>query len=227
MKTILVSGGNRGIGREICRQLAAKGHRVLLGARDVEKGRAAAEGMEGSVEVLALDMGSEASMAAAADHVRSQYGCLDVLINNAAIMNGRENTRNVDLAEVRRVMDTNFFGPFRLSQLLAPLLEKAGEGRIVNLSSGMGAHADLEGGGYAPYRLSKAALNDLTILMAADLQQHGISVNAMCPGWVKTEMGGPNAQREVAQGADTAVWLATAASIPSGKFFRDRKEIAW
>lgn len=226
MKKILVTGGNRGIGREICRQLAAAGHWVLLGARDEEKGRAAAAGMEGHVEVLRLDMGDEASMVAAAELVADRHGHLDVLINNAAIMTGSSPTHTVPIDEVRRVMDVNFFGPLRLSQLLFPLLRNAKEGRIINVSSGMGAHEDLTGG-YAAYRLSKAALNDLTILMAGDLRSFGIKVNAMCPGWVKTDMGGAGAQREVAEGADTAYWLATTDTFPTGRFFRDRKMIPW
>lgn len=226
MKTILVTGGNRGIGREMCRQLAEMGHLVLLGARDLEKGRAAAQEMEGRVEVVPLDMGSEESMVSAADALATAHGKIDVLINNAAIMTDSSPTHRVPMGDVRRVMDINFFGPLRLSQLLAPLLAKSGSGRIVNVSSGMGAHADLTGG-YAAYRLSKAALNDLTILMAGDLRREGIQVNAMCPGWVKTDMGGSGAHREVAEGADTGVWLATTSSIPTGKFFRDRQVIPW
>jgi len=127
---------------------------------------------------------------------------------------------------VRETMETNFFGPFLLSQALLPLLLKSEDARIINISSGLGQLSG-GGGGYPSYSISKAALNMLTVQMAGNLQAAGIKVNSVCPGWVRTEMGGPGAPRSIEEGVDTAVWLATAPSVPSGKFIRDRKEIAW
>ena len=166
METILVTGGNRGIGKEICRQLAAEGHHVLLGARNAEKGAAAAADMNGKVDVVQMDVSNPDTLPGAV----AALDRLDVLINNAAIMPGSAGTATVDLAEVRRVLDTNYFGAWQLSQLVLPLLRRSTDGRIINLSSGMGSLKDLEGGGYASYRVSKAAINALSILMATDLK---------------------------------------------------------
>ena len=132
----------------------------------------------------------------------------------------------VPLEQVRQTMETNLYGPWRMSQLFIPLLLKSESGRIINISSGMGQLGDLSGL-YPAYRLSKASLNALTIMLARDLENLGIRVNAMCPGWVRTDMGGPDAPRSVEEGADTAVWLATNEEIPTGRFFRDRQEISW
>ncbi len=222
MKSILVTGGNRGIGKEICRQLAAAGHEVYLGSRDQGKGEAAAQGMEGSVTVLSLDLNDPAQMTEAVKSISR----LDVLINNAAIMTGSVGADTVDLEEVRRVFETNFWGAWRLSQLVLPLLYQSSDARIVNLSSGMGALDDLKGGRYAPYRMSKAGINALTLQLSGDLRGRVI-VNSMCPGWVQTDMGGAGATRPVEKGAETAVWLATAPNIPTGRFWRDRREIPW
>ena len=122
-------------------------------------------------------------------------------------------------------MDANFFGPWELIKTLKPLLSKSDDPRIINMSSGMGALNELKRGGYAGYRTSKTALNALTIQLASELDD--IKINAMCPGWVKTEMGGSEAEREVEKGAETAVWLATNDVIPSGKFLRDKEVIEW
>lgn len=221
MRSILVTGGNRGIGKEICRQLAEQGHQVYLGSRDLAKGQAVAASMPGHITAVQLEVGNEESMASAVAGIPQ----LDALINNAAVMPGNRNTASVPMEDIYRAFQSNFFGVLRLSQLCIPLLQRSADPRIVNLSSGMGEHASLQGGGYAAYRLTKAALNDLTILMAADLP--GFKINAVCPGWVKTDMGGAGAQLPVSQGADTPVWLATAEGIPSGKFFRDRQVIPY
>lgn len=222
---ILVSGGNRGIGLETCRQLAALGHTVLLGSRDLDKGRAAAASLPGTVHAVLLDMDDSSGFAALAADLEARFGRLDVLINNAAVISNIP-AATVPEAEMKRVFQTNFHGPHALITALLPLLRRSPQGRIINLSSGMGALDDLTGG-YAAYRLSKTALNALTILLANELRSTAILVNAMCPGWVKTDMGGAGAQREVSQGADTAVWLATAPETGTGKFWRDRKVIRW
>ncbi len=226
-KIMLVTGGNRGIGREICRQLAALGHTVLLGSRDLKKGEEVAARMEGEVLPVKLEVTKEADINDLAAHIRDKFGRLDVLINNAGILVGQKGTVDVDIEEAKSIMEVNFYAPWKLSQAMIPLLKNSPEGRIVNMSSGMGEWDSLRLGSYAGYRLSKTSLNALTVQMAGELSGTKVKVNAMCPGWVKTDMGGAGADRPVEQGADTATWLATTEQIPTGKFFRDRKEISW
>jgi NAD(P)-dependent dehydrogenase (short-subunit alcohol dehydrogenase family) len=225
-KTIVVTGGNRGIGLEICRQLAEQGHRVVLASRDLEKGRAAAASLRGEVVPMALDLADPNSILAFAARLDAELPHLDVLVNNAGIIGSRRGLTTAPTEEVLELMQVNSEGPLRLTQLLLPLLHRAQGARIVNVSSLMGQLAAL-GGSHAAYRLSKAAMNAWTIQLAGELQAKGISVNAMCPGWVQTEMGGKSAPRTVAQGADTVVWLATAEKVPTGKFLHDRKVEAW
>src|SRR5215470_2418249 len=143
------------------------------------------------------------------------------------IANGDASGLKVDMETVRVTLETNAIGPLHLSQCLMPLLQCSKPARIVNMSSGMGALSEMEGD-YAAYRISKAALNAVTGILAAELGAHGIAVNSMCPGWVKTDMGGAHAERNVSQGAETAVWLALDAPQDlTGKFVRDRKVIPW
>ena len=144
----------------------------------------------------------------------------------AGISTGRKVAKNISLESVKYIMETNFYGAWRMIQVFIPLLLKSDDGRVINMSSGLGELKSLSGE-YPGYSLSKSSLNALTIMFSNELKKTGIKVNAMCPGWVKTDMGGPNAPRNVTEGADTAVWLATEKEIPSGKFFRDRKEINW
>ena len=172
-----------------------------------------------------LDVTSEESVHSLVRFVQKEFGRLDVLINNAAL-GGGENSLRISMPEFRKPFETNFFGPLLLSQLMVPLLRKSDSGRIINISSGMGA-LNRMGGGDAAYRISKTALNSLTAVMAADLSGTAIRVNTMCPGWVKTDMGGSGAPRSIEKGAETAVWLALEKNIPSGEFFRDKKVIEW
>ena len=268
MKTVLVTGGNRGIGLEICRQLDELGHTVILGSRDLEKGKEAARSFSDNVIVKQLDVTNEESIQKLFEFVKNDFGKLDVLINNAglgarheghenAILYGvknimetnfhgawrmvqkftpllrkagigaqRKGARNISLMSVKHLMETNFYGAWRMMQIFIPLLLKSKNGRIINMSSGMGELKSLSGDSPG-YSLSKSSLNALTIMLSNELKEKGIKVNAMCPGWVKTDMGGSNAPRHVSQGADTAVWLTTEKKIPTGKIFRDRKEINW
>lgn len=223
-KIILVTGGNRGIGLGICKQLESLGHQVIMGSRSLEAGNLVKHENSLSVEVEALDVASPQSLLQAAKKIMERHKKLDVLINNAGIMSSAEGAPTADLSDARKVMETNFFGPWQMVQAFLPLLNKSEDSRIINMSSGMGALADLTSG-YAGYRLSKTSLNGLTLLLSSELP--AIKVNAMCPGWVRTDMGGQGAHRSVEQGADTAVWLATAEGVPTGRFFRDRKEISW
>jgi len=227
----VVTGANRGIGKEIARQLAKKGIHVILTARDEAKGKSACEeimqkGMD--IEFHRLDVADGLSIQLLVRFINEKHGKLDILVNNAGIylqdLDGRVDEVSIEI--VRKTMDTNCYGPFRLCKALIPLLTKSAGGRIINMSSGMGALKDM-GGGSPAYRISKTALNALTVTLASDLQDTPIRVNTMCPGWVKTDMGGSGATRDVEKGAETAVWLATASRVPTGKFFRDRKIISW
>ncbi len=231
-KLAVVTGANRGIGFEIARQLGRGGMQVVLAARDEAKGQLAVsrlrrEGLD--VNCLRLDVADPAAVQRLAGVLARDFGGVDVLVNNAGIMIDPKGSRVLDskLETWRATLETNFFGPLMLSQALVPLMLARGGGRIVNLSSGMGQLADM-GPGSPAYRVSKAALNALTRTLAAELKGKNVLVNAMCPGWVRTDMGGPEATRSVEQGADTAVWLATLPDDgPSGGFFRDRQPIPW
>lgn len=234
-RTALVSGANRGIGFEIVRQLARLGVLAVIGARNREDGARAAEKLQTEgldIPVVALDVDREESAAEAVAEVKRLYGRLDVLVNNAGILIDEPGGFNASLFDlksdtVRRTMETNLLGPIRLIQAAVPLMREQGYGRIVNVSSSGGQLAEM-GSGYPAYRMSKAALNALTRIAAAEIGAGDIKVNAMCPGWVKTDMGGANAERTAEEGADTAVWLATLPEDgPTGGFFRDRKPIAW
>jgi NAD(P)-dependent dehydrogenase (short-subunit alcohol dehydrogenase family) len=227
---IVVTGGNRGIGFEICRQLASRGAQVVLTARKADAGREATEKLAAqklTARFHPLDVTSSDSAVALRDFLESTFGRLDVLINNAGIISDDDGSGlEVKLSTVRTTLETNTLAPLQLSQTLIPLLKRSRAGRIVNMSSGMGALSDM-GGGYASYRISKAALNAVTGILAAELRG-AVAVNSMCPGWVRTDMGGANAERDVSQGADTAIWLALDAPQDlSGKFLRDRKVISW
>ena len=224
-KVILTTGGNRGIGFEICRQLADLGHIVYIGARDIVKGTEAATIIGNNSRPIQLDVADNDDIRRAVEKIATETGVLDVLINNAGIISTGVNAIDTETEEAQRVMETNYYGPWKTSGAFIQLLDKSKDGRIINMSSGMGSLADLVGG-HGAYRLSKHALNGLTIQLANELSGK-IKVNAMCPGWVRTDMGGEGAPRSVEEGADTAVWLATTDDIPTGKFFRNRSEISW
>lgn len=226
----LVTGANRGIGLEVCRQLAERGFAVTLTARDTAKGQAAAEQLRRAgldVRSLQLDVTDESSIQAAGAAMDRAAGGLDVLINNAGILYDTwQRVLDADLGVVRQALATNTLGPWRVSQVFLPLLRRSRHGRIVNVSSGAGSFSSLDGSTPA-YALSKAALNALTCMLAAELRAAGILVNAVCPGWVETDMGGAGG-RPVSEGAAGVVWAATLPDNgPSGGFFRDGKPIRW
>jgi NAD(P)-dependent dehydrogenase (short-subunit alcohol dehydrogenase family) len=231
----LVTGANRGIGLEIVRQLARRGLITVLAARNAEKGKEAAatlasEGLEPFV--VGLDVSDGDSVRAGIEQLMDLYGRIDVLVNNAGILKEgftpeEASVLDVSLDLVRETFDINTLGPLRLIQAVVPVMQKQDYGRVVNLSSGAGQLAEM-GSGFPAYRMSKSALNALTRLTAAELGAGNIKINAMCPGWVRTQMGGPNATRPVEKGAETAVWLATLPDDgPSGGFFRDMAPIPW
>jgi len=234
-RVALVSGGNRGIGLEIARQLARRGMLVVIGSRDVEKGQAAAQTIidEGySTEVVRLDITDGNSVAAAVEEIVRRHGRIDILVNNAAILIDGPGGFKSSLFELkadtaRKTFETNVLGPLRLTQAVVPIMERNGYGRIVNLSSGAGQLSDMRSG-FPAYRMSKTALNALTRITASELASTNIKVNAVCPGWVRTDMGGAEAERPVEIGAETPVWLATLPENgPTGGFFRDKRPIPW
>lgn len=227
-RVALVSGGNRGIGLEVCRQLAEGGLTVILGSRDEERGREAAEGLSGGVEVRQLDVADAGSVEKLAASVERDFGRLDVLVNNAGIANDDgQSGAEADLDRVREALEANLFGAWRLCEVAIPHMRREGYGRIVNVSTGLAALEDM-GGGSPGYRISKTSLNALTRILASELRGTGILVNAVNPGWVQTDMGGQNANRTVEEGADGVVWAATLPNNgPSGGFFRDRRHVAW
>jgi NAD(P)-dependent dehydrogenase (short-subunit alcohol dehydrogenase family) len=222
----LVTGANRGIGLEVCRQLAGLGHTVLLTARDDAAAVAAARGIRGVVP-LRLDVTDMSSIAAAASSVRDRFGRLDVLVNNAAITYDTwQHAVSADLGVVREAAETNLYGPWQLIEGFLPLLRTSEHPRIVNVSSEAGSLTSM-GGGTPAYTVTKAALNALTRMIAAELRGDHILVNAVCPGWVATDMGGPGG-RPVTDGAASIVWAATLPDDgPTGGFFRDGRPLPW
>jgi NAD(P)-dependent dehydrogenase (short-subunit alcohol dehydrogenase family) len=229
-RVALVTGANRGIGFEVCRQLGQRGYAVVLGSRDRERGEVAAarlrsEGLD--VVGCQLDVADAASVESAVERMRREHGRLYAVVNNAAILYDTWQ-RGVDanLDEVREAFETNVLGAWRVVQATLPLLRASSTGRIVNVSSGAGALTDM-GGGTPAYRTSKAALNALTRVLAAELRSDRILVNAICPGWVATDMGGAGG-RPVSDGAAGIVWAVELPDDgPTSGFFRDGRAIAW
>jgi NAD(P)-dependent dehydrogenase (short-subunit alcohol dehydrogenase family) len=220
-RVALVSGASRGIGAEIARELALDhGFLVFAGARNPDD----LESLDGFVPIE-LDVTDEDTVFAARERVAADVGRLDALVNNAGIYGEATGAADYDLDDAHEVLEVNTFGPWRLIQAFLPLLRESDAPRIVNVSSGGGQLSDMNGG-RAAYRISKTALNALTRTLASD--ERWVKVNTMCPGWVRTDMGGSGAPRSVEEGADTAVWLATLPDDgPSGGFFRNRKPIPW
>ncbi len=231
-KVAVVTGANRGIGFEVCRQLAELGMmRVVLTSRNAAKGDAAVAKLAATgvtVTWRELDVTREASIHGLAEWLAGDLGGVDILVNNAGIVDPKgARVLTTSSATLQDVLATNLVGPYLMCKALVPLMQARQYGRIVNLSSGLGQLAEM-GAGTPAYRVSKAALNALTRTLAAELGGTNVLVNSMCPGWVRTDMGGPNALSTVEQGADTAIWLATLPKGgPTGGFFRDRKPIPW
>ena len=228
-KYALVTGSNKGIGFAICQGLLKESFEVILAARSLDKAKAAISQLQSAqVHPLVLDVADDSSIQQAVETVQREFNQLDVLINNAGIYPDEGvNILTVERTLLDRAMQTNAFGAIRMAQAFLPLLEKASAARIINVSSGYGALDGLSAN-VPSYCLSKLTLNGATIMLSEALQPKGIVVYAMCPGWVKTDMGGDSAPRTPEQGADTAIWLATEATPDlSGKFFRDRQEISY
>ncbi len=236
----LVTGGNKGIGFEVCRQLAKKNIDVILTSRNPDLGQRAVNRLreEGlSVHYCQLDVTDPKSVDLAYDYVKKTFGSLDILVNNAgiAIDAKKEEWDNpsetsffkVDMKTIEKTLETNTFGPIRLIQKFGPMMKVKKFGRIVNISSGMGQLSEMNGG-WPGYRISKTALNAVTRIAANEFSGMDVLVNSACPGWVKTDMGGSSAELSPEEGADTIVWLATLPTGgPTGGFFRERKKIEW
>jgi len=228
-----VTGANKGIGFEVARQLVREGFRVFLGSRNAEAGRAAARKLnrewkdQESVFFLEIDIAEQESIQRAAAEFARQSNRLDVLINNAGILLDDDKDILTTTPEIfEGTLRTNTLGALLVSQAFLPFLKKSDAPRIVNVSSGGGQLTDGADGWAPGYCISKTALNGVTVQLAAALPD--FSVNSVCPGWVRTDMGGANATRSVAEGASGIVWLAAdAPQSETGKFWRDRKVIPW
>lgn len=231
IKVALVTGGNRGIGYELVKQLALNSFKVILASRDPEKGHESTQRLKDSnldVSFLVMDVNNQESIHQAAITVNDQYGRLDVLINNAGVyLDESENLVTMDTSILEKTMATNFFGVYHVIRSFIPLMEKQGYGRIINVSSEYGAMSELSYPGVGAYKISKFALNGLTRLVAAEIKGD-ITINAVDPGWVSTDMGGSSAPRTPKQAAESILWLATIGPEgPNGGFFRDGKRIDW
>lgn len=228
-KRALVTGGNKGIGFAIIQGLLAAGFDVILAARSHSKAKAASEKLQSSkIRCVELDVSNDDSIDLAAKTLAQEIDSLDVLINNAGIYPDRSvNILTVSRELLNQTMNVNAFGAVRVTQAFLPLLMKSSKARVINTSSGYGQLSGLSVD--APsYSLSKLTLNGVTITLAKALQTKGIVVNALDPGWVKTDMGGGGAPRTPEQGADTAIWLATEAPLNlSGKLFHERREVSY
>jgi NAD(P)-dependent dehydrogenase (short-subunit alcohol dehydrogenase family) len=242
-KVAFITGGNRGIGLETARQLAQAGVKVIIGSRDLEAGKEVAKKLQAEgldVDVMRFDITKSAEYKEAYDYFDKNYGKLDILINNAGVWKegapgSPNNASAVTQSVLRETFDTNFFGTIELTQALLPLIKKAPEGRIVNLSSILGSltlHADpgspIYGAKVLAYNASKAALNMFTVSLAAELKDTKIKVNSAHPGWVKTDMGTDAAPMEIPDGAKTSVQLATlAADGPTGGYYHMGEPLPW
>ncbi|MCP4700390.1 MAG: SDR family oxidoreductase [Gammaproteobacteria bacterium] len=228
----LVTGANRGLGQETARQLAQRDISVIMSARDPEKGEAAVRVLkQQGLDVLfqVLDVTNADHLARVEEFILKRFGRLDILVNNAGVFpgNSADSVFDADIDSLRAGMETNLYGPLRLCQTFIPLMQKHQYGRVVNVSSGMGQLSDMNGGSPG-YRCSKTALNAITRIFADELKDSNILVNSLCPGWVRTDMGGSEADLSVEEGADTIVWLAALPDDgPRGGFFRNREPIPW
>jgi NAD(P)-dependent dehydrogenase (short-subunit alcohol dehydrogenase family) len=227
----LVTGANRGLGLETARQLLAQGLRVVMSGRDqgaLERARRSLGPTAGEATTVAMDVTDPASIAAAHRTILEKAGAVDILVNNAAVLlHEGDDVLSIPADGFRRTFETNLIGAIEACRVFVPAMAERGYGRVVNVSSGAGQLARMST--YAPaYSISKTALNAFTRILAATYRERGVLANAVDPGWVRTDMGGPSAPRSVEEGADTITWLATLPEGgPSGGFFKDRRTTAW
>jgi NAD(P)-dependent dehydrogenase (short-subunit alcohol dehydrogenase family) len=231
IQVALVTGGNRGIGYELVKQLALNGLKVILASRDPEMGNEAVQKLKElnlDVSCVEMDVANQESIHQAAVAINEKYGRLDVLINNAGVyLDENKKLLAMDPCILEKTMATNFFGVYHVIRSFIPLMEKQGFGRIINVSSEYGEMSEMSYPGVGAYKLSKFALNGLTQLVAAEIKGD-IKINAVDPGWVSSDMGGPSAPRTPKQAAESILWLATIGPEgSSGGFFKDGKQIPW
>jgi NAD(P)-dependent dehydrogenase (short-subunit alcohol dehydrogenase family) len=227
----VVTGGNRGIGFEICKELSKVGCRVVLTSRNEEHGNQAVAKLGADKKNIVyhkLDVTNGKDIETLRDWILKKYGRVDILINNAGIyLDEGTSVFKVDEKIVKETLDVNFYGAFNICRVLVPIMRQNGYGRIVNISSGYGAMSEMAGY-HAAYRISKAALNALTLIMADELRDGDIKVNAVCPGWVNTDMGGRMAPVSAENAAKDIVHAALMDEEgPTGSFFRHKKPIEW
>lgn len=229
-KIALITGANRGIGFEIGKQLLEREWTVIFTARNMAVGRPLVNEIRETYKTawfVQLNVTEPESIAYMADYVMQEYGRVDVLINNAGVLLDEGRTvLDVELEDVRATMEVNVYGPLLVTRALLPALKKSDDARVINLSSIMGQISTM-GSDTPAYRVSKAALNALTVAQSRELASEGIKVNSVHPGWIRTEMGGSNAPGTLEEGADSAIWLATEPKIPTGKFIEKRKVVDW
>lgn len=234
-KIAIVTGASRGLGYATSEALAQRGFKVIMAMRDPEKSQKQINALKMKdldVVAMKLDVSQEKSINDFAEAFRREYGYVDTLVNNAGIFiddedGGNNSVFKTKSVTIQKTFTTNTLGPFLLTQKLFPLMKQEGSGRIVNVSSGMGQLNEMDGN-YAAYRISKTALNVVTQVFAAEAKGHDILVNSICPGWVRTDMGGPGAARDITSGIKGILWAATLPKGgPSGGFFRDGEPIAW
>ncbi len=224
-RVALVTGGNRGIGKAIVSQLAEKGIKVLLACRDIEQGMEAARHIQGDVKVVQLELSEPKVLARQLKQIDAKYPRIDILVNNAAVLEER-GFSSLSSADLAYSMQVNALSAYELIQFFGNRMTANGYGRIVNISSGWGAFSDGLTGP-AAYSISKATLNAITKVASLSYPDF-VKINAMCPGWVRTRMGGNHAPRSPSDAAQTAIWLACLEEKgPTGSFFRDKQEIAW
>ena len=230
-RVAVITGSNRGMGLETARQLLTRGYRVALTGRDLDAVERARRGLgDASAHAIGvrLDVADRASIVAASRSIHARWGRVDVLVNNAAILlDENDEVLSIPLDDYRQTFEVNLFGVIETCRVFVPAMAERGYGRVVNVSSGAGQLAGMTT--YAPaYSMSKTALHALTRILAATYRSRGVLVNAVDPGWVRTEMGGPSAPRSLQEGVDTTVWLATLPDAgPTGGYFKDRRQIEW
>jgi NAD(P)-dependent dehydrogenase (short-subunit alcohol dehydrogenase family) len=229
----VITGASRGLGRATAQALADQGYQVVVTARDASAASATAADIGHGAAAHQLDVSSDEQVATLARWLEQEYGKVDVLVNNAGAIFERHDDEfgisaaTVPASTVLAAVNTNSLGAYRVTQALAPLLVASGDARVVNVTSGMGQLSEM-GPGYPAYRISKTALNAVTRVFHNELSHGGVTVNSVCPGWVKTDMGGGGASLEIEEGIDTIVWLATLpAGGPSGGFFKRRRQLDW
>ena len=232
VKIAVVTGANKGLGFEACRQLGKKGFKVILTSRDEKKGKEAVGKLKKeNLDIIyhKLDVTNLKDINSLKIFIEKEFGKLDVLINNAGVLLDFEETLiDYNLDKIRETIETNTFGPLQISVALLQIMKKNKYGRIVNVSSGMGQLTEMTGSFCPGYRISKTALNAVTKMLASEVKGYNILVNSVCPGWVKTDMGGKEAEREIEEGVETIIWLATLPdNVINGGFFRDKELIEW